>query len=282
VVRGPQRGLSIRDNNINNHTVGGSAIYLDTVIGAVLDNNNISWTTNSLVTTANTADISYLRGSEYDTNYTLLSGGIVDPNGAVTVQDYPNTSTIQGNIIVLGKGRSLGLSSQTPLSVYANSTNVPGLSVGYNSTNKNGIGYDNQYFTRAYIGNSSGWSNYPLSSASMDLRAGGLDETNTVLRAHVGGNVWVAKHIYATKGLIVYSNSFPVEPIGLDRGMALYASSANGTPTAVWVDADGVGHTNDLTAASAGITYNLTVITNGTSTATLHFTNGLLMSITAP
>lgn len=35
-------------------------------------------------------------------------------------------------------------------------------------------------------------------------------------------------------------------------------------------------------AEVGGITYNLTVVTNGVNTATLHFTNGVLMTVTAP
>ncbi len=36
------------------------------------------------------------------------------------------------------------------------------------------------------------------------------------------------------------------------------------------------------TLITNGINYNLTVVTNGTDTATLHFTNGLLKQVTAP
>lgn len=39
---------------------------------------------------------------------------------------------------------------------------------------------------------------------------------------------------------------------------------------------------NTAPADVGGITYNLTVVTNGANTATLHFTNGVLMSVTAP
>ena len=49
----------------------------------------------------------------------------------------------------------------------------------------------------------------------------------------------------------------------------------------------GTGGTNAAQALSnlgiaGGLTYSLTVVTNGTNTGTLHFTNGVLMSITEP
>lgn len=39
---------------------------------------------------------------------------------------------------------------------------------------------------------------------------------------------------------------------------------------------------NTAPADVGGMTYSLSVVTNGTDTATMHFTNGVLMSITAP
>lgn len=63
----------------------------------------------------------------------------------------------------------------------------------------------------------------------------------------------------------------------------------NGGTNVVSVNKDGLlksGGYRDVSGGSpadvGGITANLTVITNGTDTATLHFTNGVLMSITAP
>lgn len=52
---------------------------------------------------------------------------------------------------------------------------------------------------------------------------------------------------------------------------------------------DGVVSANGFAAVNGsyppnvgGVTYNLKVVTNGSDTATLHFTNGVLMSVTAP
>lgn len=86
------------------------------------------------------------------------------------------------------------------------------------------------------------------------------------------------------------SNAVAQATHATNSDLATWASHVDGSAVsnavalATWAShVDGSVISNSIPIGSIpGLTYTLTVITNGTDTATLHFTNGVLGAVTAP
>lgn len=96
--------------------------------------------------------------------------------------------------------------------------------------------------------------------STLSLQAGGTNTDWASVEMHVTSGFTVSPFKITTNSVSI----FEVGKYGTVNATA-YRNSSGGLPGDV-----------------GGITYNLKVITNGTDTATLRFTNGVLMSVTAP